>query len=109
VPGNNFNFIFKNIEVKQSNYGPGQALRVPGGLSQPQGHSAAGRIVPMKNSSNTIWNGTCDLPVCSTVHHNRPLLTLPLLLLMIKYRLCVNIIGHNIRVKKVSRSAALLL
>jgi len=35
--------------------------------------------------------------------------TLPLHLLTIKYRLYVNFIGHNFRVKKVSRSAALLL
>jgi hypothetical protein len=26
------------------------------------------RIMSMKNSSDTIGNGTCDLPVCSTVH-----------------------------------------
>jgi Fe-S oxidoreductase len=34
-------------------------------LNQPQGHSAAGRIVSMKNSSDIIENQTCDLPVCS--------------------------------------------
>jgi hypothetical protein len=37
------------------------------GLSQPQGHSAAGRIMSMKNSSDTIGNRTRDLPACSTV------------------------------------------
>ena len=36
-------------------------------LSQPQGHSAAGRIMSMKNSNDTIGNRTRDLPVCSTV------------------------------------------
>ena len=36
-------------------------------LSQPQGHSAAGRIMTMKNSIYTIGNRTRDLPACSTV------------------------------------------
>jgi len=36
-------------------------------LSQPQGHSAAGRIMWMKNSSDTIGNRTCDLPICNAV------------------------------------------
>jgi hypothetical protein len=36
-------------------------------LSQPQGRSATGRIVSMKNSNNTILNRTRDLPVCSLV------------------------------------------
>jgi hypothetical protein len=36
-------------------------------LSQPQGHSAAGRIMSMKNSNDTIGNRTCDLPACSAV------------------------------------------
>ena len=36
-------------------------------LSQPQGHSAAGRIMSMKNSSYTIGNRTRDLPACSAV------------------------------------------
>jgi hypothetical protein len=36
-------------------------------LKQPQGHSAAGRIMSMKNSSDTIGNRTCDLPTCSAV------------------------------------------
>jgi len=39
-------------------------------LSQPQGHSAAGRIMSMKNSSDTIGNRTSDLPACSAVHWN---------------------------------------
>jgi len=34
-------------------------------LSRPQGHSAAGRIMSMKSSSDTIGNRTSDLPVCS--------------------------------------------
>jgi len=36
-------------------------------LSRPQGHSAIGRIMSMKNSSDTIWNQTSDLPICSAV------------------------------------------
>jgi hypothetical protein len=36
-------------------------------LSRSQGHSAAGRIMSMKNSSDTIGNRSHDLPVCSTV------------------------------------------
>ena len=36
-------------------------------LSQPQGHSAAGRIMSMKNSNDTIGNPTRDLPACSAV------------------------------------------
>ena len=36
-------------------------------LSHPQGHSAAGRIMSMKNSSDTIGNRTHNSPVCGTV------------------------------------------
>ena len=36
-------------------------------LSRPQGHSAAGRIMSLKNSNETIGNRTRDLPVCSVV------------------------------------------
>jgi hypothetical protein len=36
-------------------------------LSRPQGRSAIGRIMSMKNSSDTIWNRTSDLPICSAV------------------------------------------
>jgi hypothetical protein len=36
-------------------------------LSRPQGHSATGRIISMKNSSDTVGNRTHDLPVCSAV------------------------------------------
>jgi hypothetical protein len=34
-------------------------------MSRPQGHSATGRIMSLKNSSNTIGNRNRDLPVCS--------------------------------------------
>ena len=36
-------------------------------LSQPQGHSVGGRIVSMKNSSDTMGNRTRDLLACSAV------------------------------------------
>ena len=35
-------------------------------LSRPQGHSVIGRIMSMKNSNDTIWDRTSDLPICST-------------------------------------------
>jgi hypothetical protein len=35
--------------------------------SRPQGHSAIGRVMSMKNSNDTIWNRTSDLPICSAV------------------------------------------
>jgi len=37
------------------------------GLSRLQGRTAIGRIMSMKNSSDTISNRTSDLPICSTV------------------------------------------
>ena len=36
-------------------------------LSRPQAHSAAGRIMSVKNFNHTIGNGTRDLPACSAV------------------------------------------
>jgi hypothetical protein len=36
-------------------------------LSRPHGHSAAGRIMSLKTSSDTIGNGTCDLRAGSAV------------------------------------------
>ena len=36
-------------------------------LSRSQGHSAAGRIMSMKNSNDIIGNRTRDLPACSAV------------------------------------------
>jgi len=36
-------------------------------LSHPRGHSAAGRIMSMKNSSDTIGNSSRELPACSAV------------------------------------------
>jgi len=38
-------------------------------LSRSQGHSAAGRIMSMKNSNGTIGNRTRDLLACGTVPH----------------------------------------
>jgi hypothetical protein len=37
------------------------------GWVDPRGHSAAGKIMSMKNSSDTIGNRTRDLPACSVV------------------------------------------
>jgi len=37
--------------------------------SQPQGHSAVGRIMSMKNSNDTIGNRTRNLQACSAVKH----------------------------------------
>ena len=37
-------------------------------LSQTQGHTAAGRIIPMKNSNDIIGNPTRDIPTCSAVY-----------------------------------------
>jgi hypothetical protein len=45
-------------------------------MSQTQDHSAAGRIMSMKNSNDTIGNGTRDLPVCSAVPQPTPAVTL---------------------------------
>jgi len=36
-------------------------------LSQPQGHSAVGRIMSIKNSNDIIGNRTRDFPTCSAV------------------------------------------
>ena len=36
-------------------------------LSRPQGHSEAEKIMPVKNSKDTIENRTHDLPACSAV------------------------------------------
>jgi hypothetical protein len=50
-------------------------------LGQPQSHSAAGRNMPMKNSSDTIGKWTRDLPTCSVVPQPSAL-PLPLCLLI---------------------------
>jgi hypothetical protein len=36
-------------------------------LGQPQSHSAVGKIMEMKNSSDTIGNWNRDLPACTAV------------------------------------------
>jgi hypothetical protein len=36
-------------------------------LSQPQGHIAAGSIMSLKNSNDTVGNRTRDLPTCGAV------------------------------------------
>ena len=43
-------------------------------LSRPQSHSAAGRIVSMKKSNETIRNRTLNLPACSAVPQPRALI-----------------------------------
>jgi hypothetical protein len=40
-------------------------------LSRPQGHSASGRIILLKNSNDTIGNRTRNLPIYSVVLLNR--------------------------------------
>ena len=35
-------------------------------LSRHQGQSAIGRIMSTKNSNDTIWNRTSNLPICNT-------------------------------------------
>jgi len=46
-------------------------------LSQPQGHSAAGRSMSMKNSNDIIGNQTRDLHTCSAVLQATALLRVP--------------------------------
>jgi hypothetical protein len=36
-------------------------------LSRPQGHNVIRRITSMKNSNDTVWDRTSDLPICSAV------------------------------------------
>ena len=37
------------------------------GVESPHGHSAAGRIMSMKNTNDSIGNQTRNLPACSAV------------------------------------------
>jgi hypothetical protein len=39
-------------------------------LSRPRGHSAAGRIMSVKNSNDTIGNRTRNLPSCNIDNNN---------------------------------------
>jgi hypothetical protein len=39
-------------------------------LSGPQGHSAIGRMMSMKNPNDTIWNRTSDLPILLITRQN---------------------------------------
>jgi len=64
---------------------------------------------PPSHTGLRMQGGIPVLPLNTFMVWTGATLTLPLHLLMIKYRLYVNFIGHNFRVKKVSRSAALLL
>jgi hypothetical protein len=74
-------------------------------LSQPQDHNAAGRIMSMKNYSNTIGNRTRDLPACGvvpqpTVPPRAPLLTgypYPLLLLLLLLLLLSTMLTRKVR------------
>jgi len=49
-------------------------------LSQPQDHNAAGRIMSMNNSSDTIGNRTRDLAACSALPQPTVPLCAPLLI-----------------------------
>ena len=62
-------------------------------LSWPQGHIAAGRIMSMKNSNDTIGNQTCDLPACSAVPQPTAPPRVPKCIYM---KLKYNVIKHNI-------------
>jgi hypothetical protein len=74
-------------------------------LSQPQGHSAIGRIMSMKNSNDTIWNRTSDLPIvaqylnhCATavrsfVLYAVVILTVDLLIIIQVHPLCFVWVG----------------
>jgi len=68
-----------------------------------------GDYSPPSHTRLRMQGGVPVLPLYAFMVWTGTTLTLPLLLLMIKYRLYVNFIGHNFRVKKVSRSAAILL
>ena len=61
-------------------------------LSRPQGHSAAGRIMLMKNCNDNIGNRTRDLPACSAVHQP----TAPPRAPVNKYILSYHIMYHTI-------------
>jgi hypothetical protein len=63
-------------------------------LSRPQDHRAIGRIMSMKNSNDTIWDRTSDLPICSTAP--KPLCHRGLQL--------VNLVGFIIRIHHGARS-----
>jgi len=51
-------------------------------LSRPQGHSAIGRIMSMKNSNDTSWDRTSDLPTW-TQHLNHCATAVPIRLVII--------------------------
>jgi len=58
--------------VRRTHWPPLPPWNIPGTyfcgrLSRSQGHSAAGMIISMKNSNDTIGNRTRDLPACSAV------------------------------------------
>jgi len=68
-------------------------------LSQPQGHSAAGRIMSMKNSNDTIGNRTRDLPVVALclnqLHHRAPHRELPAnKMLQMHFNTSIPVSGH---------------
>jgi hypothetical protein len=44
-------------------------------LSEPEGHSGAGRVMSMKNASDTIGSRTRVLPTCSEVPQDYIILT----------------------------------
>jgi chorismate synthase len=52
-------------------------------MSRPQGHIAAGRIMSMKKSNDTIGNRTRDLPTCSALPQPTALLRAPVVVLVV--------------------------
>jgi hypothetical protein len=77
VPGGSGSHILKQSAHEGGKVCPTHRPSLPPGnipgtnfcqrLSRPQGHSAAGRVMPIKNSNDTIGNRSHDLPVCSGV------------------------------------------
>jgi len=76
-------------------------------LSRPQGHSAAGRIMSMKNSNDTIGNRTRDLPnyqiciLCSFLFLSMEFLEIQVVLKVLRwFETSVNVSRHRVTSQK---------